>query len=36
MQEKSKIYNIQDKAPTPPQTKSYVWQIPISPRKSAN
>jgi hypothetical protein len=34
MQEKSKIYNIQDKAPTPPQTKPYRWQTPIYPRKS--
>jgi hypothetical protein len=31
MQEKSKIYNIQDKTPTPPQTKSYGWQTPIHP-----
>jgi hypothetical protein len=31
MQEKSKIYNIQEKAPTPPQTKPYGWQRPISP-----
>jgi hypothetical protein len=31
MQEKSKIYNIHDKAPTPPQTKPYGWQTPISP-----
>jgi hypothetical protein len=31
MQEKSKIYNIQDKAPTPSQTKPYGWQTPISP-----
>jgi hypothetical protein len=31
MQEKSKIYNIHDKAPTPPQTKPYGWQIPIPP-----
>jgi hypothetical protein len=36
MQEESKIYNIHDKAPTPPQTKPYGWQTPISPRKSAN
>jgi hypothetical protein len=37
MQEKSKIYNIHDKAPTPPQTKPYGWQRPIPPsRKSAN
>jgi hypothetical protein len=28
MQEKSKIYNIHVKAPTPPQTKSYEWQTP--------
>jgi hypothetical protein len=36
MQEKNKIYNIHTKAPTPPQTKPYGWQTPISPRKSAN
>jgi hypothetical protein len=36
MQEKREIYNIQDKAPTPLQTKPYGWQTPISPRKSAN
>jgi hypothetical protein len=30
MQEKSKIYNIQDKVPTPPQTNPYGWQTPIS------
>jgi hypothetical protein len=35
MQEKSKIYNIQDKTPTPPQTKSYGWQIPIFQLKRA-
>jgi hypothetical protein len=36
MQEKSKIYNIHTKAPTPPQTKPYGWQTPIPPppRKS--
>jgi hypothetical protein len=28
MQEKSKIYNIHVKAPTPPQTKPYGWQTP--------
>jgi hypothetical protein len=26
MQEKSKIYNIQDKSPTPLQIKLYGWQ----------
>jgi hypothetical protein len=36
MQEISKIYNIYDKAPTPPQTKPYGWQTLISSRKSAN
>jgi dethiobiotin synthetase len=36
MQDKSKIYSIQDKAPTLPQTKPYRWQTPISPHKSAN
>jgi hypothetical protein len=36
MQEKSKIYNIHAKAPTPPQTKPYGWQTPIPSRKSAN
>jgi hypothetical protein len=36
MQEKSKIYNIHAKAPTPPQTKPYGWQTPISHRKSVN
>jgi hypothetical protein len=36
MQEKSKIYNIQDKTPTSPQTKPYGWQTLISPRKSVN
>jgi hypothetical protein len=30
MQEKNKIYNIQDKVPTPPQTNPYGWQTPIS------
>jgi hypothetical protein len=34
MQDKSKIYNIHAKAPTPPQTKAYGWQTPIAPRKS--
>jgi hypothetical protein len=34
MQEKSKIYT--SKAPTPPQTKPYGRQTPISPRKSVN
>jgi hypothetical protein len=29
--EKQKNINIQDKAPTPPQTKPYRWQTPISP-----
>jgi hypothetical protein len=28
MQEKSKIYNMQDKAPTPPQIKPWGWQTP--------
>jgi hypothetical protein len=27
-------YTIYRKAPTPPQTKPYGWQTPISPRKS--
>jgi hypothetical protein len=36
MQEESKIYNIPGKTPTPAQTKSYGWQTPICPRKSAN
>jgi hypothetical protein len=31
LQKKSKIYNIQGKAPTPPQTKSDGWQTPIPP-----
>jgi hypothetical protein len=31
MQEKSKIYNIHVKAPTPPQTKPYGWQTGILP-----
>jgi hypothetical protein len=31
MQEKSKINNIHVKTPTPPQTKPYGWQTPISP-----
>jgi hypothetical protein len=31
IQEKSKMYNIHDKAPTPPQIKAYGWQTPISP-----
>jgi hypothetical protein len=30
MQEKSKIYNIQDKAPTPPQTKAN-HKLPLKP-----
>jgi hypothetical protein len=30
-EEKSKICNIQEKAPTPPQTKPYGWQTPIPP-----
>jgi hypothetical protein len=34
MQEKSKIYNIQDKSPTPPQTKPYGWQTPSPPQIS--
>jgi hypothetical protein len=34
MQEKNKIYNMQDKAPTPPQIKPYGWQTPNFPRKS--
>jgi hypothetical protein len=36
VREKTKHTNVQDKVPTPPQTKSYGWQTPISPRKSAN
>jgi hypothetical protein len=36
MTKKSKIYNIQDKSPTPPQTKPYGWQAPIPPCKSEN
>jgi hypothetical protein len=36
MQDKSKIYTIHAKAPTPPQTKPYGWQTPIFPRKSIN
>jgi hypothetical protein len=35
MQEKSKIYNIHAKAPTPPQTKPYEWQTPIFQLKRA-
>jgi hypothetical protein len=35
IQEKIKIYSIQYKSPTPPQTNPYGWQTPISPRKSA-
>jgi hypothetical protein len=31
MKETRKIYNIRDKAPTPPQTKPYEWQTPIFP-----
>jgi hypothetical protein len=34
--EKQTIYVYKSKAPTPPQTKPYGWQIPISPRNSAN
>jgi hypothetical protein len=29
--EKAKHINVQDKAPTPPQTKPYGWQTPIPP-----
>jgi hypothetical protein len=36
MKEKSKIYNIQDKTPTPPRIKPYGWQTLIPPRKLAN
>jgi hypothetical protein len=36
MQEKIKIYNIQDKVPTPPQTKPYGWQTPISTQEGSN
>jgi hypothetical protein len=36
MQEKSKIYIIREKAPTPPQTKPYRCQTLISPRRLAN
>jgi hypothetical protein len=36
MQRKGKIYNIQDKSPTPPQTKPYGWQTPISSHRSVN
>jgi hypothetical protein len=36
MQEKNKIYNIQDKAPTPPRTKPYGWQTPIPPPPQIN
>jgi hypothetical protein len=34
--EKQNIQVYKVKAPTPPQTKPYGWQTPISPRKSAN
>jgi hypothetical protein len=33
MQEKNKIYNIQEKAPTPPQTKPYGWKTSTPPRQ---
>jgi hypothetical protein len=36
MQKKRKMYNIEDKTPTPPQTKPYGWETPISPHKSVN
>jgi hypothetical protein len=36
MQEKSKIYNIQDKAPTPPQIKPYGWQHQFPTQEGSN